>query len=343
MNPGTIPPLNENESAIAPSQKFVFYGNAETLRVSDPETTALQQEQPLTAKHDPALHIEFRPVNCSSNPNEVFRNVNRKTNIGAIYIGCFTNALHGGGKKVDLPDSIWKLTEQGLIIDARAAYNLAISQQEKHKRVFALPEMLGRLAYCGFETISYKVIGHITLFAVRKKADCVHETDHPHMLLMRMTRIGKGGKLIGIYKFRTMYPYSEYIHDYVVNLNGYNSIGKPSGDFRITPWGRFARKIWLDEVPQIINLIKGEINIVGVRPITRFGYSSLPEELQQERIKYKPGLIPPNIALGKTGFYGVIEAETTYLSEMKISPLKTNFKYFFRSVLRILSLKAISA
>lgn len=139
-----------------------------------------------------------------------------------------------------------------------------------------------------------------------------------------------------------MYPYSEYIQDYVVNNNGYDAVGKPNMDFRVTGFGKVIRKVWIDEVPQIINVLKGDMNIVGVRPITRFGFNKLTPELQIERIKYKPGLIPPNVALKLTGFNGVMDAETRYLKEMRKNPLKTNIKYFFMAVYNILTFKAKS-
>jgi hypothetical protein len=84
------------------------------------------------------------------------------------------------------------------------------------------------------------------------------------------------------------------------------------------------------------------MNIVGVRPITRFGLSNLSPELQIERLKYKPGLIPPNVALKLTGFNGVMKAETKYLEEMGKHPLRTNVKYFFLAVYNILTFKAKS-
>ena len=66
-----------------------------------------------------------------------------------------------------------------------------------------------------------------------------------------MKKIGRYGKPIVVYKIRTMYPYSEYLQDFVLSLSGYSEIGKPAEDFRVTSWGRILRKYWLDELPQI--------------------------------------------------------------------------------------------
>ncbi|NJK98371.1 MAG: sugar transferase, partial [Bacteroidales bacterium] len=104
----------------------------------------------------------------------------------------------------------------------------------------------------------------------------------------KMSRVGKGGKLIGVYKLRTMHPYSEYIQNFVVKLNGYDKAGKPRNDFRVTGWGKLFRKIWVDELPQLLNVLKGELGIVGVRPLSQFRFNQLPEDVQKERIKFKP-------------------------------------------------------
>jgi lipopolysaccharide/colanic/teichoic acid biosynthesis glycosyltransferase len=140
-----------------------------------------------------------------------------------------------------------------------------------------------------------------------------------------------------------MHPYSEYLQDYVVKMNGYNETGKPNKDFRLTGWGKIIRKFHLDEIPQLINVLKGELNIVGVRPLSKFGFESLPLDLQRERIKYKAGCIPPNVALGLTGFEGVIRAERIYLREMKKNRFLTNFKYFWMALFNIIRRKNTSA
>ena len=73
-----------------------------------------------------------------------------------------------------------------------------------------------------------------------------------------MNRVGKKGKIIGVYKFRTMHPYSEFIHDYIIKTNGYNAKGKIKDDFRTSRWGKIMRKYWIDEIPQLYNVLKGE-------------------------------------------------------------------------------------
>lgn len=112
-------------------------------------------------------------------------------------------------------------------------------------------------------------------------------------LLIRLKRKGKGGKIIGVYKFRTMYAYSEYLQPYIYKQAGLCSGGKIAGDYRVNAAGRFLRKTWLDELPMLINWMKGDLKLVGVRPLSSHYFSLYSEELRALRIRTKPGLIPP--------------------------------------------------
>ncbi len=103
-------------------------------------------------------------------------------------------------------------------------------------------------------------------------------------LLIRLKRKGKGGKIIGVYKFRTMYAYSEYLQPYIYKQAGLCSGGKIAGDYRVNAAGRFLRKTWLDELPMLINWMKGDLKLVGAsaeQPL----FQPLPEELRALRIR----------------------------------------------------------
>jgi lipopolysaccharide/colanic/teichoic acid biosynthesis glycosyltransferase len=129
----------------------------------------------------------------------------------------------------------------------------------------------------------------------------------------------------------------------VLKLNGYNSIGKPANDFRVTSWGKIIRKIWLDEIPQLLNVLKGDMNIVGVRPLSKVSFDLLPEDLKIKRIKYKPGCIPPNVSLCMKGLEGVINAERIYLDQMQHHQFLTPFKFFWMALFNIITHKVSSA
>lgn len=198
-------------------------------------------------------------------------------------------------------------------------------------------EVLGRLVNAGFSIIDFKVI-------FGKLYVCSMKTDAPKPepkgntgLIIPMERIGRKGEKVRIFKFRTMHPFSEYLQDYVVNLNGYNDKGKPRDDFRLTRWGQYLRKYWIDELPQLYNILRGDLALVGVRPLSEHRYKELPEDVRVERIKYKPGCIPPYVSLLMPDSEGNIEAERIYFSEKRSGFYWTDIKYFFLAIFNVFS------
>ena len=104
------------------------------------------------------------------------------------------------------------------------------------------------------------------------------------------TRVGRDGKLFQFYKFRSMHPGAE---EKLTDLLKYNEMDGPAfkmkDDPRITRVGRFIRKSSIDELPQLINILRGEMSIVGPRP-------ALPREVDmyddyaRQRLLVTPGL-----------------------------------------------------
>ena len=84
-------------------------------------------------------------------------------------------------------------------------------------------------------------------------------------------RIGKNGKTIGIYKFRTMVPNAEELIKSFTpeQMKEFKENFKLENDPRITKVGKILRKTSLDELPQLINILKGDLSIVGPRPVIR--------------------------------------------------------------------------
>lgn len=196
-------------------------------------------------------------------------------------------------------------------------------------RVISKAEILGRLYSCGFVIVSTKFIDNKFNFVVRKVKEPIYDLDPSFGLLISLDRIGKGGKYIKVYKFRTMHPYAEYLQKYIYNRNKLQTGGKIRADFRISPEGRFLRKYWLDEIPMIWNLIKGDIKLIGGRPISDHYFSLYSEELKKKRILHKPGFIPPYYVDLPKSLDEIIESELKYLNQYEKAPLKTDIKYLF--------------
>jgi lipopolysaccharide/colanic/teichoic acid biosynthesis glycosyltransferase len=128
-----------------------------------------------------------------------------------------------------------------------------------------------------------------------------------------------------------MHPYSEYIQDYVYKLHDLQDGGKFKNDFRITSWGRICRKTFLDETPMLINFLKGEMKLVGIRPLSKQYFDLYEKEHQDRRIRYKPGLIPPFYADMPANLEAIQASELKYLDAFDKHPWTTDIKYFFKS------------
>ena len=108
--------------------------------------------------------------------------------------------------------------------------------------------------------------------------------------IFRQRRVGRDGKLFWLYKFRTMCPDAEEQLNELLSQNQMDGpVFKIKGDPRITRVERFLRKTSLDELPQLLNVLQGDMSIVGPRP-------ALPREVelysdyQRQRLYVTPGL-----------------------------------------------------
>ncbi len=102
-------------------------------------------------------------------------------------------------------------------------------------------------------------------------------------------RTGKGGRRFKMYKFRSMVPNAEELKQKYMHLNELQLPDfKITNDPRVTPVGRFLRKTSLDEIPQLLNVLKGEMSLVGPRP-TSFGANSY-KLWHTERLDVQPGI-----------------------------------------------------
>lgn len=191
-------------------------------------------------------------------------------------------------------------------------------------------EMLGRLSYCGFETIEDEVINGRHYLVARKVAEAPAEVRERYGLLVGLDRIGYGGKIIRVYKFRTMVAFSEFIQEHIYRKNSLCKKGKFKNDKRVTILGGISRKFWLDELPMIYNMLRSEIKLVGVRPVSKQYLSLYDTDVIQLRTSVKPGLIPPFYADLPSTLQEIQESEVRYIRRWQKAPLRTDFIYFFR-------------
>jgi exopolysaccharide biosynthesis polyprenyl glycosylphosphotransferase len=108
--------------------------------------------------------------------------------------------------------------------------------------------------------------------------------------LFRQTRVGRDGRVFKIYKFRTMYADAEQRLAEIAHLNEHDgALFKLRDDPRVTPVGRWLRRYSLDELLQLINVLKGDMSLVGPRPPLPSEVAQYPDDMRR-RLVVKPGM-----------------------------------------------------
>jgi len=202
-------------------------------------------------------------------------------------------------------------------------------------RVMTRAEILGRLYSCGFAIQEEGQVNGKYFFVVNKVKEPTYDNGATYSLIIRLPRIGKDGKIIRVYKMRTMHAYAEYLQDYIYKTQNLRTGGKFNNDFRISLAGKIIRTLWLDELPMLLNWFKREIKLVGVRPLSKQYFNLYSPEHQERRIRYKPGLVPPYYAdLPKT-IEEIQDSEKRFLDSWDRKPFRTNWVYFWKAFYNI--------
>jgi lipopolysaccharide/colanic/teichoic acid biosynthesis glycosyltransferase len=166
-------------------------------------------------------------------------------------------------------------------------------------------------------------------------------------VIFRNTVVGKGEQPFTYYKFRTMYHHSNEVEHHrflerfvregkpftqVDNGNGQKAdVYKVVDDPRITPFGRLLRKSSLDEIPQMINVLRGEMSIVGPRPPIWHEYLLYDEEKRQ-RLQVTPGLtgLYQVTARSQVPFQDMLQIDLDYIRRRSLAlDLSIILKTFF--------------
>ncbi len=205
-------------------------------------------------------------------------------------------------------------------------------------RVISEMETYGRLYSCGFRLLdSFEFDGKL-YFAAEKAGEPDFNQEATYGPFIKLRRVGKTGKIVKVYKMRTMSPYSEYVQEFIYERNGAGGIGtgsKFNNDPRITTLGKFMRKYWIDELPMLYNLIRGDLKIFGVRPISKHYFSLYPADFQEFRKNFKPGLVPPVYVEIPKSLEDTVAIERRYLEAYQKAPLLTDIKYLTKALYNI--------
>lgn len=317
--------------------------NTEVLKTTDSSN--------LDKYADVSLHniVNIQRVNDVMGINSYFRLVNQKLQDEGLFTGCvetleqrkvriFNKFPRGISAAYYFIDFIYKRVFPKFKFTKR----LYLFLTHGKNRALSKSEILGRLVYCGFEIENTEEIDNMLYFKVRKSRKPQDKPEPSTGLILRIKRIGRNGKRITVFKFRTMHPYAEYLQKYIFEQNELREGGKFANDFRITKWGRWMRKFWIDEIPMIYNILRGDLKLVGVRPLSEHYLSLYTPELKLLRVKGKPGLIPPFYADMPRNLDEIMASESRYIESYVRDPLATDFAYCMKAFNNIVLHKARS-
>lgn len=293
--------------------------------------------------------VNVQKINDIRYINKFFEAVNNLLPDGGVFIGCAETMeerrlriLRKFPKPLAYPYYFFDFLVKRVLPKTRLTRKVYFMVTGGRNRVISLPEVLGRLFSCGFEVVRHTEIDNQLWFIARKVKEPAFNEYATYGPFIKLNRLGREGKNIKVYKLRTMHPYSEYLQNYVYQMNALAVGGKFKDDFRVTSWGKLFRKLWLDELPMLINWLKGDLKLVGVRPLSAHYLGLYTEELRNRRLNFKPGLIPPfYVDMPKT-LDEIMASESRYLESYEKAPFRTDFEYFFKALHNIFIKRARS-
>lgn len=169
-----------------------------------------------------------------------------------------------------------------MLIRGTNVQNSILREQMEYKKKY---EFLKRAI-----DIFCSLIGLLVLIPILVLVAILVKIESKGPIIFSQDRVGKGGKVFKMYKFRSMLINAEELKEKLIDKN--ERIGpmfKIKNDPRITKVGKFIRKTSIDELPQLVNILKGEMSIVGPRPSLRSEVDEF-DEWMLKRLNVKPGL-----------------------------------------------------
>jgi lipopolysaccharide/colanic/teichoic acid biosynthesis glycosyltransferase len=335
-----------NDATLRYLARYVNLYSSNTFTLRSSELYNIQKLQ--NYRYDTL--INFMPLNQIRGVNKLFATVNDKLPDDGIWICCYEpqsvtkrNILNRYSLVVSwlyyIAFFLYKRVMPKLFMTSRLYFDIT----EGKNRLLSKADVLGRLCYCGFEIVAERKIGDLNYVVARRKYRPQIIEKRVYGIFVKLNRVGKNGKMFNVYKLRTMHPYSEFLQAYIYEKYSLQEGGKFNHDIRISTLGRIARKYWLDELPMLFNLLKGDMKLVGVRPISQHYFSLYTKELQDKRTRHTPGLLPPFYADMPKTLEEIEASEMRYLTMCEEKgTLRTDFIYFWKIVFTIIFKRARS-
>lgn len=159
-------------------------------------------------------------------------------------------------------------------------------------------------------------IGCSALLLLTLVAGPLIKLESPGPVFFSQKRVGRNGRIFKMYKFRSMYANAEERKKELMDQNEMNGLMfKIENDPRVTKIGRFMRKTSLDEFPQFLNILKGDMSLVGTRPPTLDEFAQY-SPYHKKRLSFRPGLTGMWQVSGRsdiTDFEEIVKLDVEYI------------------------------
>jgi exopolysaccharide biosynthesis polyprenyl glycosylphosphotransferase len=179
--------------------------------------------------------------------------------------------------------------------------------------------------------IALSTIGLILCIPLFTAVAIAIKRDSPGPVIFKQQRVGKDGKKFTMYKFRTMVVNAEEILDELLGKNEADGpVFKIKEDPRVTKLGKWLRKTSIDELPQLWNVLKGNMSLVGPRPPLEREVVQY-DNYQRQRLSVKPGITCYWQVSGRSNitFDEWVELDIKYIHEQS---LWTDIKLLFKTI-----------
>jgi lipopolysaccharide/colanic/teichoic acid biosynthesis glycosyltransferase len=169
--------------------------------------------------------------------------------------------------------------------------------------------------------IFLSILGILILWPVFLLITILIKFDSPGSAIFKQKRVGKNGKIFTLYKFRTMVKDAEKLKGKYRHLNEAGGpVFKIKNDPRYTRFGKILSRTGLDELPQLINILKGEMGFVGPRPLPIDEEVKINPKYRKIRRLVQPGLTSPWVTNGAqhTYFQKWMESDLKYIGNFSL-------------------------
>lgn len=297
------------------------------------DKTSLAEGQSLSGRL--GLLIARVPINNLRRINRFFLSWGQKLGQGGYFIGCYTpHEIVARRLKERYKGPLYQPVFVLHFLFRRAwpkipgINRLYFGLTKGRGRVLSRVEVWGRLSSCGFSVAAETELNGLVWFVAHKVSAPAQNKRPSYYPVVALQKVGLDGEIIRTHKVRTMYPFSEFLQKQLFEDNGLASTGKFANDFRLTEYGPFLRKYWLDELPQVWDWLRGDIKLVGIRPTSPHFLSLYNDHFYNLYIQIKPGFISPIFDDATDGFDQIVEIELNYLESYWQKPFRTDVRCF---------------